>query len=137
MENKEFHYTYKASTEAQRREIANIRKQYSAPEDCESKLERLRRLDERVKNLSTMIPLVVGIIGCLIMGLGMTMVLEWELVVWGVILSVIGVLVMIPAYPLYRYVLRYCKKTYGPEILRLSEELLGENEADRKKGQDV
>lgn len=128
MENKEFHYTYKAPTEAQRREIASIRKQYTAPEDTESKLDRLRRLDARVKSLSTMIPLIVGIIGCLIFGLGLTMILQWALTVGGVIVSVLGVAVMLPAYPIYRYVLRYCKKKYGTEILQLSEELLGEEE---------
>lgn len=128
MENKEFHYTYKAPTEAQRREIANIRKQYTTPEDTESKLDRLRRLDSRVKSLSTMIPLVVGIIGCLIMGVGMTMVLQWDLTVGGIIVGVLGVLMMLPAYPVYRYVLRYCKQKYGAEILQLSDELLGTDE---------
>lgn len=126
MENKEFHYTYKAPTEAQRREIAEIRKKYAAPEDSESKLYRLRRLDARVKNLSTVIPLIIGIVGCLIMGLGMTMVLQWELIIGGILVSAVGVFVMLPAYPVYRYVLKYCKKKYGAEILQLSEELLGE-----------
>lgn len=128
MENKEFHYTYKAPTEAQRREIASIRKQYAAPEDAETKLNRLRRLDARVKNLCTMIPLIVGIIGCLVFGLGLTMILQWSLTVGGILLSILGVAIMLPAYPIYLRVLRYCKAKYGTEILQLSEELLGEQE---------
>lgn len=126
MENKEFHYTYKAPTEAERREIADIRKQYAAPEHTETKLSRLRRLDARVKNLSTIIPLIVGIVGLLIFGLGMTMVLQWQLTAGGVAVCVVGALVMIPAYPVYRYVLTYAKGKYGAEILQLSNELLGD-----------
>ena len=128
MENKEFHYTYKAPTEAERREIANIRKQYRAPEDTETNLERLRRLDARVKNLSTMIPLIVGIIGLLIFGLGITMVLQWQLTAGGILVGAMGALIMLPAYPIYRYVLTRLKNKYGAEILHLSEELLGESE---------
>ncbi len=131
MENKEFHYTYKAPTEAQRREIADIRKQYCPPEDTESKLDRLRRLDARVKNLSTMVPLIVGIIGCLVMGVGMTMVLHWDLILLGIIVGTLGVLLMLPAYPIYRYVLQYCKKKYSAEILQLSEELLGDGDPEK------
>ena len=128
MENKEFNYTYRAPTEAERREIADIRKQYSAPADTENKLERLRRLDNRVRSLSTAIPLVVGVLGCLIFGLGLTLILQWGQMAFGIVVSAMGVLAMLPAYPLYRAVLRYTKNKYGPEILQLSQELLGESD---------
>ena len=85
MENKEFNYTYRAPTEAERREIADIRKQYSAPADTENKLERLRRLDNRVRSLSTAIPLVVGVLGCLIFGLGLTLILQWGQMAFGML----------------------------------------------------
>ena len=131
MENKEFSYTYRALSEEQKREIADIRRRYSAPADTVSKLERLRRLDAKCKNLCTAISLVVGVLGCLIFGLGLTMILEWGLAVAGAAVCVVGVAAMVPAYPLYRYIHAYCRKTYGAEILRLSEELLGEDEEGR------
>lgn len=134
MENKEFNYTYRALTEAQKKEVAGIRRQYSVPVDTESKLERLRRLDAKVKNMCTAIPLVVGIVGCLIFGLGLTMILQWALIVAGVAVCAVGAIAMVPAYPVYRYVCAYCRKTYGAEILRLSDELLGEESGGSGEG---
>ena len=44
-----FNYTYSAPTETERKEIENIKKRYETPTG-ESKFERLRRLDAKVKN---------------------------------------------------------------------------------------
>jgi len=86
----------------------------------------LRRLDSIVKNTSTIWSLVLGVVGCLIFGLGFTMILEWNIWLWGIILCVLGSVPMIIAYPVYNYVLKKYKKEYGDEILKLSEELLNE-----------
>lgn len=40
------------------------------------------------------------------------------------LLMVLGVLLMIPAYPIYRYVSRKAKARLTPEILRLSEGIM-------------
>ena len=79
-----FEYTYSAPSEAERREIESIRRQYEEhPRSAESKLERLRKLDAYVKNSATCVALILGVVGLLIFGLGMAMVLEWALPVWG------------------------------------------------------
>lgn len=126
MEN-EFNYTYSAPTEAERKEIASIKKHYETPTG-ESKLERLRRLDAKVKNGANIAALVVGTVGCLIFGAGMAMVLEFNELVWGIILSAAGIAPIAAAYPLYSFVLKKNKKKYGAEILKLSQELLNEKE---------
>ena len=126
MENNQFNYTYTAPTEEERKEIAQIRRQYVAEEKTESNMEKLRRLDAFVKNSATCIALILGVVGCLIFGLGMTMVLEWGMAVWGVLLGVVGAIPMAIAYPIYRFVLNRNKKKYGAEIIRLSEALLNE-----------
>lgn len=127
----QFNFKYTAPTEAERREIDSIRRQYAPREQSESKIERLRRLDALVKNAAIIWSLVLGVIGCLIFGLGLTMILEWNILVWGIALMVVGSAPMAIAYPVYKRVLKKYKNRYGSEILKLSEELLnqsGDNE---------
>lgn len=127
MENK-FNYTYKAPNESERMEIESIRRQYSKATKEESKLDKLRRLDKTVKNAGTVLPLVIGIIGTLIFGLGLTMILEWNLILWGIVIMLIGSVPTALAYPLSLKLTKLYKEKYGDEILSLSEELLAEKE---------
>ena len=124
----QFNYKYTAPTAEERKEIDSIRRQYSPKEQKETKLERLRRLDSLVKNTAVIWSLVFGVIGTLIFGLGLTMILEWNVFIWGIIFMVVGSVPIAIAYPLYSFLLNKYKNRYGAEILRLSEELLNENE---------
>ncbi len=125
MENKPFTYNYSA---ARNKEVENIRRKY-LPEE-ESKLETLKRLDYKVQSAGMIESLCLGIIGCLIFGIGMCFGLDvfagadWLSFLFGVI----GVIVMIPAYPVYRYVAKKTKAELTPEILRLSEEIIKNKE---------
>jgi uncharacterized membrane protein len=89
-------------------------------------MERLRRLDSIVKNSPMIWSLTLGISGCLVFGLGLTMVLEWSVLLWGIVTMIIGSIPMAIAYPVYKEALKQYKKLYGEEILRLSDELLNE-----------
>ena len=124
--NNQFNFTYTAPTEEERKEIALIRKQYQPVEQTESKLERLRRLDRAVKNTPVIVSLILGIVGCLIFGTGLTLILEWQIWLWSVICMCVGAIPMAIAYPVYLGVLNANKRKYGAEILQLSEELLNE-----------
>lgn len=131
MEEKQtkFEFSYSAPSEAERREIASIRRQYEPQsEKKESKIERLRRLDAHVRNSANAISLVFGIVGILVFGLGLTMMLEWAIYIWGVVVCIVGAIPTALAYPVYKGTLRKNKKKYGEEILALSEELLKERE---------
>jgi hypothetical protein len=79
-----------------------------------------------VKNTAIIWSLVLGVFGCLIFGLGLTMILEWNIYFWGIALMVIGSAPMAVAYPVYKALLQKYKNRYGEEIVRLSEELLNE-----------
>ena len=127
-DNNKFSFTYSAPTEAERREIESIRRQYKPETEEENKVERLRRLHSRVMGAATAVSLAAGILGSLIFGAGMALALEFEMLLWGVVLSVVGLPPILAAYPLYKRVLAKGKKQHGDEILRLSEELLGNNE---------
>lgn len=124
----QFNFRYTAPTEAERKEIDSIRRQYAPQEKTETKLERLRRLDALVKNTAIIWSLCLGVLGTLIFGLGLAMILEWNIWLWGILLMAVGGVPMAIAYPVYKGVLRQYKNRYGEEILRLSEELLNESE---------
>ncbi len=124
----QFNFRYTAPSQEERKEIDSIRRQYAPQEKTETKLERLRRLDGLVKNTAVIWSLCLGVLGALIFGLGLTMILEWNIWLWGIVLMAIGSVPMAVAYPIYRLVLNKGKAKYGDEILRLSEELLNESE---------
>lgn len=122
-----FKYSYSAPTELERREIESIKKNYEGGDSESSKLSRLRKLDAFVNNSAMAAGISVGVIGLLIFGLGMSLVLEWQIYLWGILLAALGAVPIAAAYPLYKFVLNRNKKKYGSEILSLSKELLGEN----------
>ena len=93
----QFHFKYTAPTEEERKEIDSIRRQYAPQEQTETKMQRLRRLDALVKNTAVVWSLCLGVIGCLIFGLGLTMILEWNVLLWGIALMLVGCPPMIAA----------------------------------------
>ena len=121
MENKPFTYNYSA---ARNKEVENIRRKY-LPEE-ESKLETLKRLDCKVQSAGMIESLCFGIIGALVFGVGMCFFLEvFAGATWiTVLFMIIGTLLMIPAYPIYKKIARKTKAELTPEILRLSEEIM-------------
>ena len=54
------------------------------------------------------------------------MVLEWKLLLWGIIVGIIGFVTMILAYPIFKFTFKMLKDKYSSQILSLSEELLNE-----------
>ena len=130
MENKEsFNYTYSAK---EQEEIKAIRKKYAPPKETEDKMAQLRRLDAGVYSKATTAALVVGIIGALIMGIGMSLVMT-EIgaflgtvmaMIVGIVLGVIGIILVCLAYPLYNRTLKKEREKIAPEIIRLTDELM-------------
>ena len=126
MQPKEFKYKYSAPSQEEWREIERIRNQYTIETNTESKVEKLRRLDSKVKNTANGWAISVGTLGILLFGAGLACVLELGQTLLGVALAAVGVVPVLLAYPLYTRVLAIMKKKYGAEILQLSEELLQE-----------
>lgn len=124
-EQTKFEYTYTAPTDKEKMQIESIRKQYLLNGEL-SKFEKLKRLDAKVKNSATCVALIFGVIGCLIFGTGLSFVLEFNMIFWGIVISIVGGICMALAYPFYNASLKKGKKKYGPEILRLSQQLLDE-----------
>lgn len=126
-----FSYTYSAPTEEERREIEDIRRAYAPATESEDKLTKIRTLNERATRPARIAALTLGIGGILLFGLGMSMTLAWELIAGGIVVAAIGMLATIVANPVRRVLLKLGKQKYGAEILRLTDELLGEKNTDK------
>ncbi len=128
--NKEgFCFTYSAK---EQEELKKIREKYETRE--ETKLERLRRLDAEVGKKATAWSLVIGILGALILGSGMSIIMtEFGAllglqgitgIIVGVVFGLVGILLIGCAYPLYHRMVKKERERIAPEILRLTDELL-------------
>lgn len=114
-----FQYSYSAK---QQEEIKKIRSKYEAPQ--EDMMAYLRRLDEGATKKGTMLSIAIGVIGTLILGVGMCMVLVWQLFITGIIIGLFGIIGLSVAYPLYIYVTKKEREKIAPEVLRITDELL-------------
>lgn len=125
MEEKKETFTYTYSAKEQE-EIKKIRGKY-APAKEETTIERLRRLDASATRGATVVSLIVGIVGALIMGVGMccTMVPGWEqYFVPGIVVGIVGMAIVSFAYPVYTHMVKRKREKLAPEIMRLSDELM-------------
>lgn len=114
-----FTYTYSAK---QQEEIRNIRKKYLPRE--EDKMEQLRRLDRDTTRKGTVLSVLVGVIGCLLLGVGMCCTMVWmKFFIPGVVIGLIGIAAVAAAYPLYTRVTKKERERLAPQILKLTEEL--------------
>lgn len=123
----EFNYSYHAPTAIEKKQIESIRRQYLPKEMTSTKLDELNKLDKKVKTFPTVLGIVIGITGTLIFGLGLSMILEWELILFGILVSALGAIILAVAYPIHNYLMKKRKAQYKNEIIKLSDELLNEN----------
>ena len=124
-----FKYTY--STKEQD-EIKRIRQKYETQE--EDGMSRLRKLDDKVTKKATVMSLVPGIIGALVLGMGMSLVMtdlgalfgmtEIMKMTVGIVVGILGMILVALAYPTYKKVLKEERDKAAPEILKLTEELM-------------
>ena len=128
MEDKKetFHYTYSAT---QQEEIKNIRKKYAPAED--DKMEQLRRLDRQVTQKAQTQAIVLGVVGAMILGLGMSIAMteltgfpDRTAMLLGIPVGLVGIALIALAYPLYSRILKKERQRIAPEILRLTDELM-------------
>lgn len=126
-----FNYTYSAKEQT---EIKAIRDKYAAPEQTEDKLSLLRRLDGAVTKKATTAALILGIVGSLVLGTGMSLAMT-ELgsvlglrgslsMLVGIPVGLVGILLVSLAYPVYNRTLQKEREKIAPQILRLTEELM-------------
>jgi len=133
MENKEsFNYTYSAKEQD---EIKAIRQKYEEKSKNEDKMTALRRLDASVTKKATVASLIFGIIGALVMGFGMSLVMEERfaeflgieggtVMLVGITTGLVGIALVALAYPIYNGIVKKEREKIAPQIIRLTDELM-------------
>ena len=120
-ENKVFTYHYSAR---RNKEIESIRKKYIGKE--ESKIDRLRKMDRKVRLAGRVPGLLIGTVGALVFGIGMCFGLEVLAGedVFTALFCAAGIIIMTLSYPIYRYIEKETRSTLAPKILRLADEII-------------
>lgn len=122
-----FSYKYSAKENT---EVQEIRKKY-LPEQ-RNKMDELKELDAKVKSPASRFAYIFGCISAIIMGAGMSLVMTDigqmigldETMALGIVIGVIGMILAIATYPIYKKMFTSRKRKYAEQILRLSEEIM-------------
>ena len=110
-----------------------IRAQYM--EKQASELDDLKALDAKVKRPAAVFAYIFGSVSAIVMGAGMSLVmtpiveqigLSADLLIPGIVTGVIGLILAVVNYPIYKGILNSRKKKYADKILELSNKLLRE-----------
>ncbi len=110
--------------------IQKIRTQYTEKNTTE--LDELRRLDAKVKRPANVFAYTFGVISSLVMGSGMSLVMTdigatvgvADPMVPGIVIGVVGLVMALVNYPIYKSILSSRKKKYAGQIVRLSDKIL-------------
>ena len=94
-------------------------------------LDELLSLDREVKLPPTILVYILGIIGALILGFGLSLVMtdigqKLQLNytnILGILLGIIGIIICAINYPIYKKYLNSRKEKFATEILRLTDKL--------------
>jgi len=111
--------------------VQKIRTQYIEKEHTE--LDLLKELDRKVKKPAKMFAYIFGTIASLIMGSGMSLVMTdigailgiKNTLITGITVGIIGMLLVIANYPIYKNILSSRRRKYADQIIALSNEIIG------------
>ena len=114
--------------------VEKIRTKYVEKKD--SSLDELRKLDKKVKRPAEVFAYIFGSIGAIVMGAGMSLVMTdiaatlglGDMMIPGIVIGVIGLVLAIINYPIYKGILSSRKKKYAERVLELSNKILSEEE---------
>lgn len=111
--------------------VQKIRTQYTEKEHTE--LDTLKQLDKKVKTPANVFAYVFGSVAALIMGAGMSLIMTdlaqslslENPMIPGLVIGIVGLLMALADYPIYKRILESRRKKYASEIVALSDKILG------------
>lgn len=114
--------------------VQKIRTQYTEKEKTE--LDELKALDKKVKRPANVFAYLFGTVSALIMGAGMSLVMTdiggvvgiAEPMIPGIVTGVVGMLMAIVNYPIYKGILGARRKKYEAKIIALSDRIMNKGE---------
>ncbi|MBQ2980570.1 MAG: dihydropteridine reductase [Lachnospiraceae bacterium] len=112
-----------------------IRTQYMEKEEKSTDLDKLKALDSKVKRPANIFGYTFGTISALIMGSGMSLVMTdigeklglGDMMVPGIVIGVVGMIMALVNYPIYKKLLGTRRQKYSKEIIELSEKIIENN----------
>ena len=110
--------------------VEKIRSQYTETQHTD--LDALKALDKKVKKPANVFGYVYGSIGTIIMGAGMSLVMTdigtmlgmTETLVPGIAVGLVGMVMALTTYPIYKKILNSRKKKYAHQIMELSDRIM-------------
>ena len=122
-DNSTFKYEYSAEKAKQVEEIVS---KYVPKE--KDKVTQLKELDAAVERKATMKSITVGIVGVLILGAGMSIIMEAAsaFFVVGIVVGLVGMAVMGMAFPIHKKTLKKEREAVAEQVLALSQEITKE-----------
>ena len=110
--------------------VQKIRTQYTEKEHTD--LDALKELDAKVKRPANVFAYIFGSIGAIVMGSGMSLVMTdigatvgiADPMLPGIVVGIVGMLMAIINYPIYKGILGARRKKYADKIITLSEKIM-------------
>lgn len=110
--------------------VQKIRTQYT--EKSLTELDELKSLDRKVKKPANVFAYAFGTLAALIMGSGMSLVMTdiadklgmADGLVPGIVIGVIGMIMALVNYPIYKGILGSRRKKYADKIIALSDKIV-------------
>ena len=101
-----------------------IRRRYM--EKGTTMLDQLQALDAKVKTPGTVLSSMLGIVGALVMGTGMSNIMVWDNMTVGLALGIPGLVMVCLAWPVYRAITSHRRKKYVQQVMELSGAIIKE-----------
>ena len=113
--------------------VQKIRTQYTEKEHTQ--LDALKELDAKVKRPANIFGYTFGSISAIIMGSGMSLIMTdigsiigmENVMLPGIIIGVVGLVMALINYPVYKKILNSRRKKYAAEIIKLSDNIMKNN----------
>ncbi len=104
--------------------VQKIRTQYTEKEH--TALDDLKALDTKVKRPACVFAYILGTVGALVMGTGMSLAMSviGSSIPLGIGVGLLGILMVGINYPLYKGILGRRRKKYAPEIIAMSDNIM-------------
>lgn len=110
--------------------VQKIRTQYTEKEHTQ--LDELKALDAKVKRPANVFAYVFGSLSAMIMGAGMSLVMTnigsiigiENTMVTGIVVGVVGMIMAIINYPIYKNMLASRREKYAEKVIALSDKII-------------
>ena len=97
-----------------------------------TELDALRALDAEARRPANIFAYIFGSVGAIVCGAGMSLVMTdlasqlglGDMMIPGIVIGVVGLILALVNYPIYKGILSSRKKKYASEIIALSEKIM-------------